>query len=368
MANDKVTLWQPPDAPILNSFVRHSETVLNLLLDNLGKGSAANITSASLSGLGENQIGSGEMQDKYHVEQAQIEEHRKNLSAIDVEIAELASKSTQIAGDAYKEVKALAGNIDGYLRGIEPKPSVQAQIRAGNTILGMTHAAGEKFSQAQQQLQTHADSMAGTQGGHTASQTGYPASSGMSPYLGNQAGQRSLVGQRDAGARDGSSRARDSMRGGEARSAAAQPISAGRRARVDEIYRYLITHYGFTPAQAAGILGNMQVESGFDTGAYNPNEGAIGLCQWEGGRRHMLEQFAAAQGKPVTDWQVQVDYMMSELQGSESAAYARLKATETAGAAASAFDQYYERSSGEARGQRIANANSVAAAMTASSV
>ncbi|MEU7634437.1 phage tail tip lysozyme, partial [Nocardia sp. NPDC049220] len=140
-------------------------------------------------------------------------------------------------------------------------------------------------------------------------------------------------------------------------------IPGGQAPSVANIYRYLITKYGFTPAQAAGILGNMQVESGFNTAAYNSGEGAIGLCQWEGGRRRQLEQFAAARGKPVTDWQVQVDFMAHELAGSESGAYRYIKAAQTPAAAAAAFDQYYERSDGAARGQRMANANQFAASL-----
>ncbi|WP_181725694.1 phage tail tip lysozyme [Nocardia gipuzkoensis] len=140
-------------------------------------------------------------------------------------------------------------------------------------------------------------------------------------------------------------------------------IPGGSNPQPADIYRYLISKYGLTPAQAAGIVGNMKVESGFNTGAYNPREGAIGLCQWLGGRRQNLERFAAARGKPVTDWKTQVDFMMSELRTNESGAYGHLRAAQTPAAAAAVFDQYYERSSGAARGERIAYANSLAAAM-----
>uniref|UniRef100_UPI000592BFFF phage tail tip lysozyme n=1 Tax=Nocardia pneumoniae TaxID=228601 RepID=UPI000592BFFF len=147
------------------------------------------------------------------------------------------------------------------------------------------------------------------------------------------------------------------------RSGSADSIPGGTSPQVAQMYQYLISKYGLTPAQAAGILGNIQVESGFRTDAFNPREGAIGLCQWLGGRRRNLERFAAAQGKSVYDWKVQMDFMMHELRAGESGAYARLRATATPAAAAAVFDQYYERSSGEARGQRIANANGIAAAM-----
>jgi len=149
---------------------------------------------------------------------------------------------------------------------------------------------------------------------------------------------------------------------GTSSSAGAQPMSSGEQAQAQQIYQYLLSK-GLSPAQAAGVLGNMQTESSLNTGATNAAEGAIGLCQWEGGRRTALEQFAAAQGKPVTDWKTQVDFMMSELQGSESGAFNALKSATTPAEAAAAFDQYYERSAGTSRDERIANANNMAAQM-----
>jgi hypothetical protein len=138
-----------------------------------------------------------------------------------------------------------------------------------------------------------------------------------------------------------------------------EPLGPGEKVQAKEIYDYLTDKYDMTPAQASGVLGNMQVESGFKTDAYNKGEGAIGLCQWEGGRRTNLENFAAAEGKPVTDWHVQVDFMMHEMKGSEHGAYDQLKQANTPQEAAAAFDKYYERSSGEARGTRMANAQNI---------
>lgn len=138
-----------------------------------------------------------------------------------------------------------------------------------------------------------------------------------------------------------------------------QPIGPGETVQAKQIYDYLTTQHQLSPAVASGILGNMMTESGFKTNAYNAGEGAIGLCQWEGGRRTNLERFAANEGKPVTDWRVQVDFMMHELKGSESGAFAKLQQAQTPGQAAALFDKYFERSSGHARGQRMANAENI---------
>lgn len=118
---------------------------------------------------------------------------------------------------------------------------------------------------------------------------------------------------------------------------------------------------GLSVAQAAGVAGNLQTESGLNPAAYNPAEGAIGLAQWEGGRRTALQSFARSRGTAETDLNTQVDFMVSEFHGSESRAYAKLLAANDPGSAAAVFDQYYERSSGAARAQRVANAEAIAA-------
>lgn len=149
-----------------------------------------------------------------------------------------------------------------------------------------------------------------------------------------------------------------------------QPLGPGETVQVKQLYDYLLDQskaqgVPLSPAQVSGILGNLQTESSFKTNAFNAGEGAIGFAQWEGGRRTQLEQFAAQQNKPVTDWHVQADFLLHELKGSESGAYSRLAATGTPAEAAAAFDKYYERSSGAARGQRMANAENIAKVVNA---
>jgi hypothetical protein len=134
------------------------------------------------------------------------------------------------------------------------------------------------------------------------------------------------------------------------------PIGPGEQAKAKDIYDYFVDK-GFSPAQASGILGNIQTESSFKTNAYNAGEGAIGICQWEGGRRTALEAFAKGEGKPVTDLHVQLDFIMHEFQGSEKGAYAAVKAADSPEAAAQAFQSKYERSA--SLGDRAANARNI---------
>ena len=81
----------------------------------------------------------------------------------------------------------------------------------------------------------------------------------------------------------------------------------------EQVWNYLRTA-GVAPEQAAGIMGNMYAESGFDPSIVEHGNGiGFGLCQWSYGRRDALEAFAASQGKDPGDLQVQLDYLMTEL-------------------------------------------------------
>ena len=140
------------------------------------------------------------------------------------------------------------------------------------------------------------------------------------------------------------------------------PLGPGEQVQAKQLFDYFKDH-GFTEAQASGILGNIQTESSFCTNAHNKKEGAIGFCQWENkpgmvtGRRTDLENFAASQHKPVTDWHVQADFVMHELNGKEHVAMAHIKAAHTPQEAAKAFQFHYERS--KSLGHRADNADHI---------
>ena len=125
-----------------------------------------------------------------------------------------------------------------------------------------------------------------------------------------------------------------------------------------QIYQGLIAR-GFNPAQAAALVGNMQVESDFRPDAENRGEGAIGLIQWENERRANLNAFAASQGKSSTDLGTQLDFIKHEMGGSEAGnSRAFLAATDVA-SANHALHQYIRYGS-PTEGTRLANAQAVA--------
>lgn len=117
---------------------------------------------------------------------------------------------------------------------------------------------------------------------------------------------------------------------------------------------------GLPNAAIAAILGNMQVESGFNTSALNGGEGAIGLAQWEGGRRTALQQYASSHGMKETDLNAQLGYMWQELNQSYGGVLQQMKTATDPGQAAAIWDSQYEVSSGSSRGQRVANAQAFA--------
>lgn len=87
---------------------------------------------------------------------------------------------------------------------------------------------------------------------------------------------------------------------------------------------------GLTKAQAAGIAGNAQQESGL-----NPQSAGGGLFQDLGGR-------GAGQGASLT---AQLEAAWSELLGPESATLSRLRSTSTPQSAAKVFSELFERPS-----------------------
>ncbi|CDP50709.1 hypothetical protein [Devosia sp. DBB001] len=71
------------------------------------------------------------------------------------------------------------------------------------------------------------------------------------------------------------------------------------------------------------------------------SRGGYGLAQWTGDRRNALEQFAAGRNANVADPNVQLDFLMQELQGPEAKAYqAIMSAPDTNQAAAAIVNQF----------------------------
>lgn len=87
----------------------------------------------------------------------------------------------------------------------------------------------------------------------------------------------------------------------------------------EKVWNYLVGTMGFSAVQAAGIMGNIEEESGFSPTALNRDSGAYGLIQWFAGRKTGLENYAREKGKDIGDLAMQLDYMKQELESSYKA-------------------------------------------------
>lgn len=142
--------------------------------------------------------------------------------------------------------------------------------------------------------------------------------------------------------------------GGSAGDGSASAIVNGSSENAEAIFKFLIStnfkKLGDKPmnaAQAAGFLGNMQLESGFDPNAINSSSGAFGIAQWTEGRKTALQELAASQGKEANDLSVQLDHLKNELDGGEYVLDdAQFRSTTDPKVAAEIIDRKFERSEG----------------------
>lgn len=125
--------------------------------------------------------------------------------------------------------------------------------------------------------------------------------------------------------------------------------------RAMQIMDYFVEK-GLTPEQSAGIVGNMQRESGLNPGIQEYGSGiGFGLVQWSFDRRNQLEDFAAGRGRPVSDMTTQLDFIWKELNTTERATLDAFRANPnmSAGEAAMVFSQKYERPGVVAMDERV---------------
>lgn len=122
---------------------------------------------------------------------------------------------------------------------------------------------------------------------------------------------------------------------------------------------------GWSTAQAAGIVGNLQQESGLNPEAVGDGGKAFGLAQWRDERLDALKEFAAANGLDYKTSEAQLQFINYELKNSERAAGSALGSATTVDEATDAF-LGFERPQGwssadpsgsHGRSERLAYAN-----------
>lgn len=142
-------------------------------------------------------------------------------------------------------------------------------------------------------------------------------------------------------------RAPDSVRGGDAAAGAAPARAAGRTAetragRIDQAMAFF-QGAGWSRAQAAGIVANLDAESGMEPGIRQIGGGpGFGLAQWEGPRQADFARWAGHDIRSAT-FEEQLRFVQHELTTSERGAGERLRGATNAGDAAAIVCRYYER-------------------------
>lgn len=109
--------------------------------------------------------------------------------------------------------------------------------------------------------------------------------------------------------------------------------------------RYLMQRLkaeGYSDAQAAGIIGSLQQESGLDPTAVNKVSGNTGLAQWGKARATQFQQQFGHSLKDSTFGE-QVDFMLWELKNTEKLADKRIRMAQTPAQAAEIHAREYER-------------------------
>lgn len=111
---------------------------------------------------------------------------------------------------------------------------------------------------------------------------------------------------------------------------------------------------GWTRAQAAGIVANLQTESNLSSSAVGDGGAAYGLAQWRPDRQASFDQVYghSIQG---SSFQQQLAFVQYELTHTEGDAGQRLQSAGSAGEAGSIVSRYYERPA-DADGQASARA------------
>jgi hypothetical protein len=174
-----LTLPQPADAPILDAYVAHTQTVLRRLMEGLGDGSAKTITVTGLDGMGQPPLSTGEMVTKYNAELSQVKEYQTDLNLLDTSVADIAAKSADVTNTANTEVSNLVDTIKGILNSVPDKPSVELQLKAMGSIDKAVGEAAKAVADAHDELAKHAG---GITNPHPVTTDYRPASSGGGGY------------------------------------------------------------------------------------------------------------------------------------------------------------------------------------------
>ncbi|MBR5448249.1 MAG: S-layer homology domain-containing protein, partial [Clostridia bacterium] len=126
------------------------------------------------------------------------------------------------------------------------------------------------------------------------------------------------------------------------------------------VYDFLIEELELCPAAAAGIMGNVMIECGFDPDLEvidTNNKPSYGLMMWNGSRYESLKEWCAENGYKKSDPEGQLGWLKWELNNTEKASYKAMKeipnTIEGAARAAILWASEFERCTRTSYGLRV---------------
>ena len=132
------------------------------------------------------------------------------------------------------------------------------------------------------------------------------------------------------------------------------------KANAQSISDYIKKHVkGATSEAIAGLLGNLQQESGLDPSKVEAGGGGgHGLAQWTGARWNDLQRYAQSKGKSWDDLGLQLDFMFNGDGANSNILKNLLTSKGSVSELTQRIESQYERAGAPAMGQRINYANS----------
>lgn len=121
----------------------------------------------------------------------------------------------------------------------------------------------------------------------------------------------------------------------------APPVAWARSPTQVAAYNFFLQK-GWSPAQAAGIVGGLRGEtSNLNASQSHDNGIGLGIAGWNGQRLQGLRDFASAHGTDATDLRTQLEYVNYELHGSEANAGSALSRAQSPQDAGNAMLAYF---------------------------
>lgn len=158
-AGPDAKLHRVAEAPMLNDYITDTESILQLLLDTLGKGTTQQLTATALNAATTQSAGSGTGATSYHATDSQLAQYKYDLNSLDTHIADIAQKSAGITETTRGEVKGLRDAINLIIGTVQEKPSVQEQLRTIDRIDDAVGKAEQAVVQAWDENSVHSVSV-----------------------------------------------------------------------------------------------------------------------------------------------------------------------------------------------------------------